>query len=170
MSLRLAGRAVAILAAAHAIGAPLLAQGEAQPAWRLVFAVDSTGNPTFGEKTQLIAAVRAGLPVRVGWGIAWRLPDGTVGGLEHVAEATFLTIHQGEVFAQIAPILGQAPSAREPRVTFRIEGGNRLWYALLDTTGRLHHYFTGGSEAQTTRAPVSWFTAGPAGASPRRLY
>jgi hypothetical protein len=148
---------------------PLAAQQQAVPAWQLVYAVDSTGTPTFGEKAQLLAAVRAGLPVRIGWGIPYRLPDGTSGGIEHVAEAAFLTIHHGEVFAQIAPILGQAPSAREPVVTFRTEG-NRLWYALLDTTGRLHHYFTGGAEAQTTRTPTHWYVAGSAGTNQRRLY
>jgi hypothetical protein len=159
---------LACLAGASLAG-PLAARQTSPPGWQLVLAVDTTGRPTFGDKERLLAAVRAGLPVRVGWGIAWRLPDGTAGGLEHVAEAAFLTIHRGEVFAQIAPILGQAPAAREPAVTFRTEG-DRLWYALLDTTGRLHHYFTGGTEAQTTRTTTHWYVAGAAGASPRRLY
>lgn len=155
--------------ATTALAGPLAAQQTPPPGWQLALAVDTAGSPTFGDKAKLLDAVRAGLPVRVGWGIAWRLPDGTAGGLEHVAEAAFLTIHHGEVFAQIAPILGQAPAAREPVVTFRTEG-DRLWYALLDTTGRLHHYFTGGTEAQTTRTPTHWYVAGSAGTSPRRLY
>jgi hypothetical protein len=155
--------------AGTALAGPLAARQTSSPGWQLVLAVDTTGRPTFGDKERLLDAVRAGLPVRVGWGISWRLPDGTAGGLEHVAEAAFLTIHHGEVFAQIAPILGQAPSAREPVVTFRTEG-DRLWYALLDTTGRLHHYFTGGAEAQTTRTATHWYVAGAAGANQRRLY
>jgi hypothetical protein len=169
VSRRVTGCILALFTALSALGWPLSAQQSDGSGWRRVYAVDTAGRSTFGDKAQLLDAVRAGLPVRVGWGIAWRLPDGTAGGLEHVAEAAFLTIHHGEVFAQIAPILGQAPSAREPVVTFRTEG-DRLWYALLDTTGRLHHYFTGGAEAQTTRTATHWYVAGAAGANQRRLY
>ena len=82
------------------------------PGWRLVYAVDSTGARLSGDKAVLLAAVRSGQPIRVGWGVAWKLPDGTAGGVEHVAEAAFLTIHQGEVFAQMPPMLGQTPKAR----------------------------------------------------------
>jgi len=149
---------------------PLTAQQPAPPpGWRLIYAVDSTGSPIFGEKAELVLAVRAGLPVRVGWGIAYRLSDGTRGGLEHVADAAFLTIHHGEVFAQLAPILGQAPAAREPVITFRTEG-DRLWYALLDTTGRLHGHFTGSTESHTIRTATHWYVAGAPGPGRDRLY
>jgi hypothetical protein len=141
-----------------------------QPQWRLVYAVDSLGKRVSGDKSQLLAAVRAGQPVRVGWGISWRLPDGTPGGVEHVAEAAFLTIHHGEVFAQLPPILGQAPNGREPVISFSTEG-DRLWYALLDTTGRLLGYFTGGREApRTVRTATYWFVSGSGGTGPARLY
>jgi hypothetical protein len=154
----------------------LLATGraEAQPptepsGWRLVYAVDSLGNRTQGDKPALLAAVRAGLPVRVGFGIAWKLRDGTAGGVEHVADAAFLTIHHEEVFAQLRPILGQAPAAREPDIALRAQG-DRLWYALLDTTGRLQGYFTGDSTSRTTRVATFWYVAGQGGAGPSRLY
>lgn len=137
--------------------------------WRLVYAVDSLGNRTQGDKPALLAAVRAGLPVRVGFGIAWRLPDGTPGGVEHVADAAFLTIHHGEVFAQLRPILGQAPSARAPDIALR-PPGDRLWYALLDTTGRLQGYFTGDSTSRTTRAATFWYVPGQGAVGPSRLY
>ena len=119
-----------------------------------------------------MAAVRSGQPVRVGWGIAWRLPDGTAGGVEHVAEAAFLTIHRGEVFAQMPPMLGQTPNAQEPLIAFRTEG-DRLWYALLDTTGQLRGYFTGGSEQRTTRTATYWYVPGAGQGTPGtpgRLY
>ena len=145
------------------------AQQPAPAGWRMVYAVDSTGKPTFGQKQTLLAAVRAGLPVRVGWGITWRLSDGTAGGVEHVADASFLTIHHDEVFAQIAPILGQAPDARQPAITLGI-GGDRLWYALLDTTGRLQGQFSGAGEAETFRAGTTWYVQGVPGTGPARLY
>ena len=142
---------------------------QASPGWRLVYAVDSTGTRLSGDKAVLLAAVRSGQPTRVGWGVAWKLPDGTAGGVEHVAEAAFLTIHQGEVFAQMPPMLGQTPKAREPDITFRTEG-DHLWYALLDTTGRLRGYFTGGSEQRITRTATYWYTQGTGSGAPARLY
>lgn len=148
-----------------ALAAPAAAQDSAN-GWRLVFAVDSTGRPVSGSKSRLLDAVRAGHPVRVGWGLSLRQPDGSAGGLEHVAPAAFLSIHRGEVFAQLAPILGQVPSAREPAIAFRTgeaAAGDQLWYALLDTTGRLVGYFSGtpGSTAQrTVRVPTYWYVQG----------
>lgn len=165
----LPARFVAVLVASVSAASSALAQQPAAAGWRMVYAVDSTGKPTFGQKQDLLAAVRAGLPIRVGWGITWRLSDGTAGGVEHVADAAFLTIHRDEVFAQIAPILGQAPDARSPAITLGI-GGDRLWYALLDTTGRLQGQFTGDGEADSFRAATIWYVQGSAGPGPARLY
>jgi hypothetical protein len=153
---RLSSRHLLSLLFLPALAASVAAQQSPAGGWRLVYAVDSAGRPTQGEKAGLLAAIRAGQPVRVGWGLTWRLQDGTTGRLEHAAEASFLTIHQGEVFAQLAPILGQTPSAREPVVSFRTEG-SQLWYGLLDTTGRLLSYFSGGSPPQTVRLATYWY-------------
>jgi hypothetical protein len=140
---------------------PLVAQESAGDRWRLVYAVDSAGRRTEGEKATLLTAIRAGQPVRVGWTLGWRRADGVTGALEHVAQASFLTIHHDEAFAQLAPILGQTPSAREPVVALR-PNGNRLWYALLDTTGKLTGYFTGDSTTQITRIATRWYVPGAA--------
>ena len=140
----------------------LAAQTSGVPEWRLVFAVDSAGRPIGGAKDTLLAAVRTGQPVRVGWSIAWRASNGTTGHLEHAAEAAFLTIHHGELFAQLRPILGQTPSSQGPLIALRPEVG-RLWYALLDTTGRLAGYFTGDSTTTTTRVGTHWYVQYPPG-------
>ena len=95
--------------------------------WRVLYATDSAGRPARGEKVALLLAVRSGQPIRVGWKVPWRLANGTVGMLEHAASAAFLTIHHGEVFAQLAPILGQAPAALEPRVILRTTPP-QIWY------------------------------------------
>ena len=146
-----------------------IAQQTSPSTWHLVYAVDSTGQTTYGEKARLLAAVRSGEPVRVGWGVAWKLPDGTVGGVEHVGQAAFVTIHHGEVFAQMPPMLGQTPNAREAIISFRTDG-DRVWYALLDTTGRLRGYFTGGAEQRVTRSATYWYVPGPGDGAPSRLY
>ena len=79
------------------------------------------------------------------------------------------------------PILGQNPAAREPAITFQTDG-DQLWYALLDTTGRLRGYFTGGlfttgdgvrkdsGEGRTTRTATFWYVAGDGREGPARLY
>lgn len=113
--------------------------------------------------------MRAGRPVRVGWGLTWHLPDGTTGGLEHVAPAAFLTIHRDEVFARLAPILGQRPSAREPSIALRTDG-DQLWYALLDTTGRMVSHFTGGAAPQRVRVPTYWYVQGEPTEPAARLF
>ena len=145
------------------------AQQQTPVGWHLVYAVDSTGVRTLGDKATLLAAVRSGQPVRVAWALTFKLPDSTTGRIEHFAQATFLTIHKGELFAQIAPIMGQRPSAREPVIAFRNKD-DELWYAMLDTTGRLRGYFTGGfmnvpgqgaskspGNEQTTRTATFWY-------------
>ena len=162
-------RFVAVVVASVSIAQVSRAQQPPPTGWRMVYAVDTTGKATFGQKQELLAAVRAGLPIRVGWGITWRLQDGTAGGVEHVADALFLTIHRDEVFAQIAPILGQAPDARRPAITLGI-GGDRQWFALLDTTGRLQGQFTGAGEAEDFRAATTWYVQGVGGQGPARLY
>ncbi len=69
--------------------------------WQKVFQSNENGEVTFGEKSKVIDAVRLGYPIRVGWGS---------NRVEHVADADFLTIFEGEeVFAQISTIVGQAP-------------------------------------------------------------
>ena len=130
--------------------------------WRVLYATDSAGRPARGEKVALLLAVRSGQPIRVGWKVPWRLANGTVGVLEHAASAAFLTIHHGEVFAQLAPILGQAPAALEPRVILRTTPP-QIWYGLVGTTGELRGYFMGADSATTVRVATEWYApvAGP---------
>ena len=149
--------------------ARLTAQQPSPAGWQLVYAVDSVGQRSFGEKERLLTAVRSGQPVRVGFGVSWRLADGTPGGVEHVADAAFVSIYRDEVFAQLAPIMGQTPAAREPTISFRTQETG-LWYALLDTTGRLQGYFAGGAKPQITRVATYWYVAGLGADSPKRLY
>ncbi len=71
-----------------------------QGGWQKVYQNSAEGEALFGEKEKLIEAVRLGYPIRIGWG---------GNSVEHVTEATFLTIFQDEVFGQIEGIVGQAP-------------------------------------------------------------
>ena len=128
------------------------------PRWRLLYAADSTGQVLEGTKAALREAVRAGQPIRVGWSVPYRLPDGRRGALEHLADASFLTIHQDEVFAQLAPIVRQRPSADSATVQL---DATATWVGMLDTTGRLRGVFTGTGEAQDVRLRTRWYAPLP---------
>ncbi len=101
--------------------------------WRLVFKNDKEGNTLYGNKSDLIDAVRGGYRVRVGWG--GKLRRDTTKTIEHLSEVAFLTILNGkEVFAQLPQVVGQQPVFIEDslKVQFR-EDTN--WTKIVGTNG-----------------------------------
>lgn len=128
--------------------------------WVLMYRNDDNGNSMFGDKDQLIEAVRNGLPVRIGFGS--RGSTDSTKSIEHVTNAHFLTISNGkEVFAQIEPIIGQYPVLENDSlsITFR---QNINWSIIVGTNGfsdRLStDYLTDTIIGNRTRATeVSWF-------------
>ena len=94
--------------------------------WQMIYKNDQDGQALFGDKSKLIAAVRLGYPVRIGWGST---------RVEHVADADFLTIFEGkEVFAQIRTIVGQTPriDGDSLKIRFRV---NNTWTKIAGTNG-----------------------------------
>ncbi len=97
-----------------------------QAGWQKVFQNDANGEVLHGDKSKLIDAVRLGYPVRIGWGS---------NRVEHVADADFLTIFEGEeVFAQIRTILGQAPRIDGDTLKVRFRTENH-WTKIAGTNG-----------------------------------
>lgn len=162
---RALGIALLVLALSLCGGRGARAQDTAGGGWRLAFAVDSAGRALYGSRAEVEAAARAGLPVRVGWGIPWRLPDGTVIGVEHVADAAFLTLHRGEVFAQLHPIVRQVPSADSAAIGLV---ATETWVGLLDTTGRLRGVFRESGRAHEQRLRIWWYVRDARGAGTER--
>lgn len=94
--------------------------------WQLVFKNGADGQVLFGEKEKLLDAVRLGYPIRIGWGS---------NRIEHVADADFLTIFEGEeVFAQIKPILGQRPAIDGDSLKIHFRTNNH-WVKMSGTNG-----------------------------------
>ena len=94
--------------------------------WQLVYKNDANGNAVYGNKAELLDAVRLGYPIRIGWG-------GT--RVEHVADADFLTIFNGdEVFAQIKPIIGQRPQMSDDSLKIAFRPNNK-WVKIAGTNG-----------------------------------
>lgn len=106
---------------------------QSSSAWKLMYRNDKDGNTVSGNKTDLLNAARMGYPIRIGFG--GRRASDTTKSVEHLADATFLTIINGnELFAQIAPIIGQNPNLDSDSlgVVFR---ENLSWTIAVGTTG-----------------------------------
>ncbi len=113
--------------------------------WRLVYANDEQGEPVDGSKAALIDAVRDGKPVRVY----------TRGRrVEHAADAQFLTIFEGEVFAQLTPIEAQQPETDPARVLFRNPG--QKWRSIVGTNGFVTA-FMDGRDPNERNGATRWF-------------
>ena len=126
--------------------------------WQLVYKNDVNGQALFGKKEQLLDVVRLGYPIRIGWGS---------NRVEHVAPADFLTIFDGqEVFAQIKPIIGQAPqvNGNSLKISFRT---NNNWVKMASTNGfsaglmtdYMQDTIVGGGERYTA---TTWYVNYPA--------
>lgn len=101
--------------------------------WQKIFQNDTNEQTIFGDKSKLIDAVRLGYPIRIGWG---------GNRVEHVADANFLTIFQGEeVFAQIKTIIGQQPRIDGDSLKIRFRMQNN-WIKIAGTNGYSTDFMT----------------------------
>lgn len=93
--------------------------------WTIVYEQVPGSEVANGSKQRLIEAVRSGKEVRIYW---------ATGRVEHLADAGFLTVFGGEVFAQVQPIRGQRPSleVNPPSITLAAEGNE--WVGFFSTT------------------------------------
>ena len=99
--------------------------------WRLVYENDADGMPLQGSKADLIAAVRSGQDIRIGW--VHQRPNDPQRKVEHTTIAKFLTIMSDKhVFAQIDPIIGQTPNFQDVTITLK---ENLEWSFIASTTG-----------------------------------
>ncbi|WP_139135233.1 hypothetical protein [Roseivirga sp. 4D4] len=144
--------------------------------WQLVYRNDAEGNTVFGDKSQLLDAVRNGLPIRIGFGGRSRI-DSTR-SVEHVADAQFLSILDGdEVFAQITQIIGQAPAREADGTKIRFRTNNK-WTTIRGTngysTGLMVDYMADTLVGQPGdgRGATSWFVyiKETSNKAPKRLY
>ncbi|MDW3191782.1 MAG: hypothetical protein R8G66_05435 [Cytophagales bacterium] len=98
-------------------------QGQMQ----LIYAHDEDGFKIEGSKEALIEAVRKGKQVRIGW----KMGEGSKKA-EHFADAQMVTILNGEVYAQIVPIIHQHTKPKRNNIVFRSGIG---WTFIASTTG-----------------------------------
>ena len=120
--------------------------------WVILYSNDKKGNATKGLKENLMNAVRNGCEIRIGWGLYGKaVANGkeVIFSVEHLADTNFLTISNDEIFAQIKPIMGQAPAMNEPNISL-IE--TTQWQAIFSTTGKLNQIFLDKDPKRTQKA------------------
>ena len=106
--------------------------GNDSPSWKLIYRNDKNGEPVYGNKEELIEAIRNGYPIRVGW--ASRRKSDSTKSVEHVSDVEFITIaNTGEVFAQITPFLAQRPDLNSDTLSMTLLPIESSW--ILGTNG-----------------------------------
>lgn len=136
--------AVLILGACTTAGNGHGQAGEAS-SWRLVYENDAQGQGVAGSKAALIEAIKRGKPIRVY----------TAGRrIEHASEARFLSIFQGEVFAQLSAIESQRPQLEPLQITFRQPG--QKWRSIVGSNGFVTAYMD-GNEPNIRTGRTRWF-------------
>ncbi len=108
-----------------------------------------------GSKSALKDAVQRGEAIRLGWAIDFD-GDGTA-DLSHWSPASFLTVWEGEVFAQVTAIHRQRP--RRGEATVALPADYEEWRGLLGTDGRLQGAFSSGRAASEVAVRIVWCPA-----------
>jgi hypothetical protein len=116
------------------------------------------GQVISGSKDAVRQAALRGDELRVGW----RLTFGTGKGdfLQHWANAMFVTVFEGETFAQIPPIHRQGPVRGKAHVV--LSPIFTQWHASIGTDGKLTHRFHDASEVTETPIAQTWCLTGAA--------
>ncbi|WP_299255832.1 hypothetical protein [uncultured Aquimarina sp.] len=130
--------------------------------WQIIYSNDDEGNALSGDIDNLKKAVRRGCEIRVGWGqYSEYKKDGLTGvfAVEHTADAQFLTINKGHVYAQLSRIMGQAPSRERNHINLV---KTHYWHSVLGTTGEmtqvyLDHSDVNKSDEFSDNIKVIWY-------------
>jgi len=98
-----------------------------------LFATGFDKKPTMGSKAALAESVSRADPIRVGWQLDF--DDDGVADLTHWANASFLSIFEGEVFTQLNSIRTQSPKKGKANIELRTPFVE--WHGSIGTTGIL---------------------------------
>jgi len=130
------------------------------PKWTLVFKNSKEGESLFGYKKDLIHALRAGSPLRIGFG--GRNGKDTLKTIEHITNAQFVNIANGnEVFAQIETMNRQRLDLKEEPLSMGFRKDKKL-SMIVCTNGKLSTLFIDhmADTIRTTKTNTrgfSWF-------------
>ncbi|WP_395376807.1 hypothetical protein [Marinicella sp. W31] len=128
-----------------------------QNKWQLIYHHDNAGSAIRGDKQRLVNLIKQGHPVRIHWALA--------ADFSHIADAGFLTVMNGEVFAQLDGIIRQIPERSESRQTRKrialdAEEQSR-WHAIVSTTGEIRAFQSKSAQLNANRRGLEWYVLAP---------
>ena len=159
MPRRLTPSALALTAALAVLAVLFASTPQSQKRSRssdLLLETGPDGEVRSGSVEDVMEAVRAGAPIRVGWELTFRLPDAEPETLEHWTDTGFLTLWKGHAFAQIRDIRSQGPDITRAAVHMGTEPHG--WVGMLGTDGSLRSVFA-GQDPETSTVATRWALA-----------
>ncbi|MEM7701551.1 MAG: hypothetical protein AAF251_06395 [Pseudomonadota bacterium] len=129
-------------------------------AWVLLYRNGADGEDLEGSKQALFSAIRAGLPIQIGWGLL-RDSQGASRSVEHLVAPVFVTITNGsEVTAQLPEHIGQESYWDADAAFF--DNPSVMWRGLMATTGTFDAVWVDRATGITVRrspqrAALSWY-------------
>ena len=135
------------------IGAAVAQEAEKCP--YLFYATDFDRSRLGGSKAALVEAVERGDPIRLGWELDF--DKNGEADILHWADASFLTLWEGEVFTQVRAIHRQRPLRGEGDMNLSDEFIE--WRASMGTTGRVEGAFSDGQKMPPIPARIYWCAA-----------
>jgi hypothetical protein len=132
------------------------------PQWRFLFANGPHGEDIAGNRADLIAAVRRGSPLRVGWGDA--AADGKW-SVEEFSDVGFTNLIGGkDLVVQLEPAMIQNDYVDAKKATLREEP--LKWHAIMSTDGRFDAQMTVPSTGKLYRTlrqrrHMHWYAFAP---------
>lgn len=130
--------------------------------WRFLFANGAKGDGVAGDRAALIAAVRRGSPLRVGWGEAAADDSWSV---EEFSNVGFTNVMGGrDIVAQLEPALIQSNYTDATKATLRTEPLE--WRAIMSTDGRFDAQMTDPATGKLVRTlkqrtRMNWYAFAP---------
>lgn len=130
------------------------------PVWNIAYRSGINGEALSGSIQPLLDAVRAGHPIRVGWGLS-REQDGITRSVEHVINPVFLTVIDGQhVTAQLPEHISQQSYWQAENSLFA--DGQVMWRGLISTTGTFDAIWVDRASGDTVRrspqrAVFTWY-------------
>lgn len=130
--------------------------------WRFLFANGPQGEEVAGNRAALLAAVRRGSPLRVGWGEA--AADGSW-SVEEFSNVGFTNIMAGrDLVVQLEPAMIQNDYLDAKKATLRAEPLE--WRAIMSTDGRFDAQMTDPATGKLfrtlrQRTRIHWYALAP---------
>ena len=151
MATAMTARLAFALALTLSCAAPAVAQDAVCSVGHLL-TVEPDGSVSRGTKDRLRSAVAGGLPLRVGWSLDFNA-DGVV-DVAHWSDAGFISVFEGEIFAQVADIQRQTPVRGQ--ATIRMSVGRQRWSGIVGTNAVLEGHLDDGSAPTSLRVRSTW--------------